>query len=203
MPPGDRVQKFTFRLNCRVLGWLARLFTANVELRNAVTLLNMPIADDLVRIALQEQELQFTTFNEETAWRLGSQVRGLAVARKLSLVVDVRRFAQPLFYSALPGTTPDNVEWVRRKGNVVARFHRSSYAMKLELEEKSSNLFDRYGLPIADYAGHGGSFPIRVSGAGVIGSITVSGLPDRADHQLAVEALCWELDRPFDSLRLA
>ena len=162
----------------------------------------MLIADDLARIALQEQELQFTKFDEETAWRIGSAVRRMALDRKLGLVVDVRRFAQPLFYAALPGTTPDNVEWIRRKSNVTARFHRSSYAMRLELDEKKSNLLDRYGLPIADYAAHGGSFPIRVVGAGVIGSVTVSGLPDRLDHQLAVEALCSELGRSFDSLRL-
>lgn len=162
----------------------------------------MTIAEDLARIALQEQELQFAAFNEETAWRLGQRIRSLAVARKLSLVVDVRRFGQPLFYTALAGTTPDNVDWVRRKGNVVARFHRSSYAIGRELEEKKSNLFDRYGLPIADYASHGGSFPLRVPGAGVIGSVTVSGLPERADHQLAVEALCQELGRPFEDLRL-
>jgi uncharacterized protein (UPF0303 family) len=162
----------------------------------------MLIADDLARIAVQEQELQFASFDEETAWRLGSHVRALAIARKLSLVVDVRRFAQPLFYAALPGTTPDNVEWIRRKSNVTARFHRSSYAVRLELDEKKSNLFDRYGLAVADYAAHGGSFPLRVLGAGVIGSITVSGLPDRSDHQLAVEALCSELGRPFDTLRL-
>ena len=163
----------------------------------------MPIADDLARIALQEQELQFVTFDEDAAWRLGSQIRSLAVARNLSLVVDVRRFGQPLFYAALPGTTPDNVEWVRRKGNVVARFHRSSYAIGREMEEKKSNLFERYGLAIADYACHGGSFPLRVLSAGVIGSVTVSGLPERADHQLAVEALCQELGRPFEALRLA
>jgi uncharacterized protein (UPF0303 family) len=162
----------------------------------------MLVAEDLARIALQEQELQFARFDEDTAWSLGGHVRALAVERKLSLVVDVRRFGQPLFYSALPGTTPDNVEWVRRKGNVVARFHRSSYAIGREMEEKKSNLFDRYGLPIADYACHGGSFPLRVVGAGVIGSVTVSGLPERADHQLAVEALCAELGRPFDTLRL-
>ena len=107
----------------------------------------MPIADDLARIAIQEQELQFAGFDEETAWRLGSQLRALAVARKLSLVVDVRRVGQPLFYTALPGTTPDNIEWVRRKGNVTARFHRSSYAIGREMEQKKSSLFDRYGLP--------------------------------------------------------
>src|ERR1700743_3073820 len=114
----------------------------------------MLIADDLARIALQEQELQFASFDEETAWRLGAGIRALAVSRKLSLVVDVRRFGQPLFYTALPGTTPDNVEWVRRKSNVVARFHRSSYAIGRELEEKKSNLSARYGLPLADYPSH-------------------------------------------------
>src|SRR5271167_410995 len=108
----------------------------------------MPISDDLARIALQEQELQFARFDEETAWRLGAGIRVLAVSRKLSLVVDVRRFGQPLFYTALPGTTPDNVEWVRRKSNVTARFHRSSYAVRLELDDKKSNLFDRYGLAV-------------------------------------------------------
>jgi uncharacterized protein (UPF0303 family) len=162
----------------------------------------MLIDEDLARIAVQEQELQFASFDEETAWRIGSQIRTLAVARKLSLVVDVRRFGQPLFYAALPGTTPDNPEWIRRKGNVTSRFHRSSYAIRLEMDEKKSSLFERYGLPVADYAAHGGSFPLRVLGAGVIGSVTVSGLPDRADHQLAVEALCSELGRPFDKLRL-
>jgi uncharacterized protein (UPF0303 family) len=75
-------------------------------------------------------------------------------------------------------------------------------ALKLELEEKNSNLFERYGLPVADFAGHGGCFPIRVRGAGVIGSITISGLPDREDHQLAVESLCTELGLSFEALRL-
>ena len=162
----------------------------------------MPIPEDLARIALQEQELQFARFDEETAWKLGSQLRVLAMARKLSLVVDVRRIGQALFYTALPGTTPDNVEWVRRKSNVTARFHRSSYAIGREMEQKKSSLLERYGLPLSDYASHGGSFPIRVIGAGDIGSVTVSGLPERDDHQLAVEALCLELGRPFDTLRL-
>ncbi len=162
----------------------------------------MPIAEDLARIALQEQELQFATFEEEAAWRLGSVLRAMAVARGAKVVIDIRRAGQPLFYSALPGTTPDNVEWVRRKSNVTARFHRSSYAIGLELEVKASNLFDRYALPVADYASHGGSFPLRVIHAGVVGSVTVSGLPQRADHELAVEALCAELGRDFNSLRL-
>jgi uncharacterized protein (UPF0303 family) len=155
--------------------------------------------DDLAAIAAQERELHFARFDEEAAWQAGSRLRELAAPRKLGVAIDVRRFGQPLFYAALAGTSPDNAEWVRRKSNLVARFHRSSYAIGLEI---GASLFEKYGLPIADYAAHGGSFPIRVHGAGVIGSITVSGLPQRADHELVVEALCAELGKDYVKLAL-
>jgi uncharacterized protein (UPF0303 family) len=38
---------------------------------------------------------------------------------------------------------------------------------------------------------------LKVAGAGVIGSVTVSGLPQRADHELVVEALCGQLGRDY------
>jgi uncharacterized protein (UPF0303 family) len=155
--------------------------------------------DDLAAIAVQERELHFSRFDEDAAWRLGSRLRELAVSRKLVLAIDVRRFGQPLFYAALAGSTPDNAEWIRRKSNLVARFHRSSYAVGLDM---GASLFEKYGLPLADFAAHGGSFPIRVHGAGIIGCVTVSGLPQRADHELAVEALCAELGMDFTKLAL-
>jgi uncharacterized protein (UPF0303 family) len=161
----------------------------------------MSLSDDLALIALQERQLQCVSFDEQTAWQLGSRLRSLALERGHAVVIDIRRPAQPLFYSALPGTTPDNAEWVRRKSNVTFRFHRSSYALGLEMEQKRSSLEAR-GLPTADYASHGGSFPICVQNAGLIAAVTVSGLPQRADHELVVEALCAELNQSYDSLRL-
>jgi len=158
--------------------------------------------EDLVAIATQERELRFSRFDEDVAWKLGNCVRDLALAKKLEVVIDVRRFGQPLFYCALPGTTPDNPEWVRRKGNLVKRFHRSSYAIGLELKQSGSTLLEKYGLPDADYAPHGGAFPIHVMNAGVIGSLTVSGVPQRSDHELVVEGLCAHLGRDYAKLRL-
>ena len=162
----------------------------------------MALSDDLKTIRLQEQELHFSRFDEDVAWQLGMRVRELAVARKFGVVIDVRRFGQALFYCALPGTSPDNPEWVRRKGNVVARFHRSSYAIGLELQQSGGTLMEKHGLSLADYAVHGGSFPIRVASAGVIGSVTVSGVPQRSDHELVVEALSFVLGKDYTSLAL-
>lgn len=75
--------------------------------------------------------------------------------------------------------------------------------MGLELQLKNTTLHERFGLVLNEYAAHGGSFPLSVASAGVIGSITVSGLPQRDDHQLVVEALCLELGHDFGGLKLA
>jgi uncharacterized protein (UPF0303 family) len=162
----------------------------------------MGLSEDLDRIAGQERELQFPQFDEHVAWKLGARIRELALAKNFGVVIDVRRFGQPLFYCALPDTTPDNPEWIRRKSNVVARFHRSSYAIGLELQQSGKTLLEKYGLSLNDYASHGGSFPIRVPSAGAIGCVTVSGVPQRSDHELVIEALCAELARDYSSLRL-
>lgn len=161
----------------------------------------MGLNEDIERVALQERELHLTKFDTEVAWELGTLLRAMAVERGLAIVIDVRRFGQPLFYAALEGTTPDNPEWVRRKSNVVARYHRSSYGMGLSLQMKGQTLEER-GHSIADFAAHGGSFPLHVEGAGIVGSVTVSGLPQRADHELVVEALCAMLGRDYAALKL-
>jgi len=162
----------------------------------------MGLVEDLERIAVQERELQLPHLDARMAWELGVSLRTIAAERILPVVIDIRRFGQPLFYAALEGAKPDNAEWVRRKSNVVARFHASSYAVGLKLKQKKETLAEQQGLPLADYATHGGSFPISVKGAGVIGSVTVSGLPQRADHELVVEALCGLLNHDYADFRL-
>ena len=86
---------------------------------------------------------------------------------------------------------------------MVARFHRSSYAIGLVLQQTNTTLISQYDLPPADYAAHGGSFPLRAAKVGILGSVTVSGLPQRADHELVVEVLCDLLGREYQRLALS
>jgi uncharacterized protein (UPF0303 family) len=160
---------------------------------------NMDLQRDLERIDRQESELTFPQFDLDVAWQLGHRLHDLAIDRRLPVVIDVRYFGQPLFYCALPGSVPDNADWIRRKSNTVARFHRSSYAVGLTLKQAKTTLLERYALPVTDFSAHGGSFPIHVKGTAVIGAVSVSGLPQRADHELVVEALCLELRRDYTS----
>lgn len=39
------------------------------------------------------------------------------------------------------------------------------------------------------FAAHGGAFPVRLRGTGVVGVVAVSGLPQADDHALVVEGL--------------
>jgi uncharacterized protein (UPF0303 family) len=160
----------------------------------------MALNEDLERIAQQERELIWPHFEADTAWQLGQQLRELAASRRHPVAIDVRRFGQQLFYTALSGATPDNADWIRRKSNTVQRFHRSSYAVGLDLKRKNANLNE--GLAPADYAIHGGAFPLTLVGAGIIGVVTMSGLPQREDHELVVEALCLQLKRNYAELCL-
>jgi uncharacterized protein (UPF0303 family) len=163
---------------------------------------DMNIGRDLQQIAQQEKLLVAARFDADFGWQVGTHLHELAKARGLPIAIDVRTFGQPIFYSALTGATPDNADWVRRKSNTVAQFRCSSYAVGLRLAQSASTLTDKFGLSNADYATHGGGFPLTVHGAGVIGSITVSGLPQREDHGLIVETLCAMLGRDHASLAL-
>lgn len=163
----------------------------------------MIIEADLERIALQESELQFDSFSVETGWALGVLLREMAVERKLGVVIDVTLFSMPVFYTALEGSTPDNPNWVRRKRNCVFRFLKSSYAVGLSLAKQGTDITTKFGLPDAEFAPHGGSFPIVVKGTGCIGAVTVSGLPQRDDHTMVIEALAKLLGKDLGRLQLS
>ena len=150
----------------------------------------MTATETIAQIEEQERTLLFTRFDNDDAWRLGSLIVGWAQERALGVTVDIRRGTQQLFHAALPGATADNDDWVQRKARVVQRFGSSSYLVGLRSQAKGLDFSEhRADLPIDTYAAHGGSFPINVVGVGVVGAITVSGLPQAEDHALVVEAI--------------
>lgn len=158
---------------------------------------------DLTRISLQEEKLQFTKFDAGTAWEIGSALRQAAIKESKSVAIDIALAGAPLFYCALPGATPCNADWIRRKKNVVQCFHKSSYAVALEVRGRDSSLQKEMGVPLSDYATAGGCFPIRFSGSdALVGTITVSGLPEREDHELVVRTLALHLKLDPESLAL-
>lgn len=137
----------------------------------------------------QEQELQFTSFNEGTAWQLGTQMVERAMRENLPITINITRGEQQLFHYSMPGTSADNDEWVKRKVRLVNRFGHSSFYMGQALKHKGKTIEQSYLISESEFAAHGGCFPILIKGTGMVGTITVSGLPQEEDHKLVVESI--------------
>ncbi|MEV7034093.1 heme-degrading domain-containing protein [Streptomyces sp. NPDC093272] len=143
----------------------------------------------------QERRLVFRQFTYDDAWALGSLLVEMARERQAPVAVDIHRGGQQLFHAALPGSTPDNDAWIARKRRVVERYGAASYLVGARFRAKGTTFEESSRLDPDTYAAHGGSFPVTVENVGVIGSVTVSGLPQLQDHRLVVEALERFLDR--------
>ena len=158
----------------------------------------MGASEDIAKIAEQEATLVFPAFDEATAFAIGSAIRERGLKDKAA---DHRRYphvgtgrCSMRRCRARPPTTPN---WARRKRNVVQRFLKSTYRMVLEQQRPDRTFKPGSGLDSADYVLAGGGFPVTVKGAGVIGVIAVSGLPEREDHGIVV-AICasiWDWTR--------
>jgi uncharacterized protein (UPF0303 family) len=160
------------------------------------------MTDDLDRISEQQQRLRLSAFDEDAAWLLGSDIRRRAIDRGAAVTIEIRLAGATVFLHAMPGTSPANADWARRKRNVVEWLHRPSYAIGLEAEREGRSVLELMGLPARDVACHGGGFPIVVEGVGCVGAATVSGLPERVDHELVVEALAALCGVDLDDVRL-
>ncbi|WP_030198599.1 heme-degrading domain-containing protein [Terrabacter tumescens] len=145
-----------------------------------------PTLDEL---AAQEARLVFDRFDDDTAWELGVALREAASAAKAPVAISIRRNGQRLFHTALPGATADNDGWLERKSAVVDRYGHSSLYVGAEFRAGGKAFEDSSRLDPGRYAAHGGAFPVIVRGVGCIGTIAVSGLPQREDHRLVVETL--------------
>jgi uncharacterized protein (UPF0303 family) len=145
--------------------------------------------DKLNGLLLEEEELQFTKFNSEVAWQIGSELAARAKSDNLPITVDITQGTHQLFHFSRPGTSADNDEWVKRKTRLVYRLGHSSLYVGELLRSKGKRLEEAYLISESEYAPHGGCFPIRIKGSGLIGTITVSGLTQEDDHKVVVDTL--------------
>lgn len=141
----------------------------------------------------EEVRLTFRTFTDEDAWSLGTTMVERAQSEDAPLVISIQRGPRQLFFAAMPGTSFDNQDWVDRKGRVVMRFDRSSLYVGQLCRDLDTTLQGKYFLPADRYAPYGGAFPIRVAGAGVVGFVGVSGLPQLDDHRFVTSAVAAHL----------
>lgn len=146
--------------------------------------------DELLReLEEQEKELQFLEFTSDTALKIGLKLIENAKKYTKAITIDITRNGHQLFHYSFEGTSPDNDQWVIRKNRVVNRFNKSSLHVGTELLSLGKTLYEAFNISETDYAAHGGAFPIIIKNVGVIGTITVSGLTQKEDHDMVVDAV--------------
>lgn len=150
-------------------------------------------------IRKQEADLVFSHFDNDTAWQIGQSLRKHALDHGGSVSIDITANGLQLFHSVVGHPTPNNDNWVRRKRSTVLEFWKSSLLVAQEMKASGRTLLE-HGLSENDLALSGGSFPIRIKNLGVVGAVTVSGLPQTHDHQLIVDTLSEYLDIKTESV---
>ncbi|WP_043535105.1 heme-binding protein [Actinomyces polynesiensis] len=140
-------------------------------------------------ILAQETETELPRFTVDDAHWLGERIVSLAGQKESDITVAVRHGHRSVFLRAGSATVLDNEGWVRRKSNVVELLDMSSLrANRVWAGDEVAFLANKAVDP-AQYAIHGGAVPVRVSGVGLVGVATCSGLVSEADHTLVVQAL--------------
>jgi uncharacterized protein (UPF0303 family) len=145
-----------------------------------------PAIDDL---EAQERDLVMEQADLATLQALGRLMATAAEARDLPIVIQIRAGARLVYVAALPGSTASNDQWAARKARLTEHFEQSSMLVRLRHERDGQDVHTAHTLSPELYQAHGGAFPLRARGVGVVGSVVVSGLPQIEDHAFVVEQL--------------
>ena len=135
------------------------------------------------------QKIELEVFTNQIAMDMGIRIIELAKSRNQAIAVEISRLNHTVFLYVDDGLPADKHNWLRRKANVAKHFEESSLAVKATLEKREMSLEKPFGLDEKDYIAKGGSIPVFVKNAGMISTITVSGLRDFEDHDIIIEAL--------------
>lgn len=134
-------------------------------------------------------KVELDSFSNAIAMDMGQRIVDLARSRNQAIAVEISRLNQSVFLYVEDGLPADKHNWLRRKANVAKYFEESSLAVRHTLEKRAMTLEKPFGLDEKDYIAKGGSIPVFVKNAGLIATITVSGLRDFEDHEIIIEGL--------------
>lgn len=148
---------------------------------------DMDIRELLKTTALEEEELRFSDFSNNDAYALGKCIidnfEEYGVA---SIEIFINGYCRFSFFP--DGTSPNNGLFLTKKRRTVEIKEWSSLHMFAWLE-RTGKTAEYMNMPPEEFCIIGGSFPIRLKGGSVIGSVTVSGMPHFDDHRLIIASL--------------
>ena len=134
-------------------------------------------------------KIELDSFSNRMALDMGLKIIALAESPNQQIAVEICRLNHSIFLYVDDKLPVDKHNWLRRKANVAKQFEESSLSVKNDLEIGKMTLEKTFGLDEKDFLAKGGSIPIFKKNAGMIATITVSGLHDEEDHKIIVEAL--------------
>jgi uncharacterized protein (UPF0303 family) len=135
------------------------------------------------------KKIELDSFSNQIALEMGMKIIDLAKSRNQHIAVEICRLNHTVFIYVDDDLPVDKHNWLRRKANVAKQFEESSLSVKNDLKEGNMTLEKTFGLDEKDFLAKGGSIPIFIKNAGMIATITVSGLHDEEDHKIIIDAL--------------
>ncbi len=147
----------------------------------------IPVLADVADLEAEFARFRFTAMDHEAAVALGEDLVRRSRVKGWPMAVSVKLGDHEVFHVALPGATPINDNWIRRKRNLIELTGEPTFLVGQRLAAEGKTL-DDLNLDEVDFAPAGGGYPLIVNDV-VVGSVIVSGVPQQDDHALVVEAL--------------
>ncbi|MFI3174818.1 MAG: heme-binding protein [Bacillota bacterium] len=158
--------------------------------------------DILKIVEKQEEEFQFDKFTHEDAWTLGNIIVDLSKKHGFQAAISIRLMSgYTVFQYGFDGTGLDHHNWMIRKQRSTEVKMMSTMRLEYILKTNNLDMKEAWFMDPMEYSTCPGAFPIKVKGAGMIGTIIVSGISVLTDHDLIIEALNQYFEKDVERIK--